>query len=93
MFDRASSLKPLADNSNCDVIVIGGGAIGLGVALDSVTRGYKTLLLEQCDIAQGNSSRSIKLGQGGVRYLAQGYFDLVKATRVRVLFLDARAVK
>jgi len=61
-----------------DIIVIGGGATGLGVALDSVTRGYKTLLLEQVDFAKGTSSRSTKLVHGGVRYLAQGDLGLVK---------------
>jgi len=61
-----------------DIIVIGGGATGLGVALDAVTRGYKTLLLEQSDFAKGTSSRSTKLVHGGVRYLAQGDVLLVK---------------
>jgi glycerol-3-phosphate dehydrogenase len=60
-----------------DVIVIGGGATGLGVALDATTRGYKTLLLEQSDFAGGTSSRSTKLIHGGVRYLAQGDLLLV----------------
>lgn len=61
-----------------DIIVIGGGATGLGVALDAVTRGYKTLLLEQVDFAKGTSSRSTKLVHGGVRYLAQGDIALVR---------------
>ncbi|OFY63413.1 MAG: FAD-dependent oxidoreductase [Bacteroidetes bacterium RBG_13_43_22] len=61
-----------------DIIVIGGGATGLGVALDAVTRGYKTLLLEQSDFAKSTSSRSTKLVHGGVRYLAQGDILLVK---------------
>ena len=61
-----------------DVIVVGGGASGLGVALDSVSRGFKTLLLEQSDFAKGTSSRSTKLVHGGVRYLAQGNIDLVR---------------
>ena len=60
-----------------DVIVIGGGATGLGVALDSASRGYKTLLLEQSDFARGTSSRSTKLVHGGVRYMAQGDLLLV----------------
>jgi glycerol-3-phosphate dehydrogenase len=60
-----------------DIIVIGGGATGLGVALDGVSRGYKTLLLEQSDFAKGTSSRSTKLVHGGVRYLAQGDLLLV----------------
>jgi len=60
-----------------DIIVIGGGATGLGVALDAVTRGYKTILLEQSDFAKGTSSRSTKLVHGGVRYMAQGDILLV----------------
>jgi glycerol-3-phosphate dehydrogenase len=78
LFDRKSLLKPLDNNPDWDVIIIGGGATGLGVALDSVTRGYKTLLLEQSDFAKGTSSRSTKLVHGGVRYLAQGNIDLVQ---------------
>jgi glycerol-3-phosphate dehydrogenase len=61
-----------------DIIVIGGGATGLGIALDAVTRGYKTVLLEQSDFAKCTSSRSTKLVHGGVRYLAQGDILLVK---------------
>jgi glycerol-3-phosphate dehydrogenase len=61
-----------------DIIVIGGGATGLGIALDAVTRGYKTVLLEQSDFAKSTSSRSTKLVHGGVRYLAQGDILLVK---------------
>ncbi len=60
-----------------DVIVIGGGATGLGSAVEAATRGYKTLLLEQYDFAKGTSSRSTKLVHGGVRYLAQGDVSLV----------------
>jgi glycerol-3-phosphate dehydrogenase len=60
-----------------DTIVIGGGATGLGIALDAASRGYKTLLLEQSDFAKGTSSRSTKLVHGGVRYLAQGDILLV----------------
>jgi glycerol-3-phosphate dehydrogenase len=60
-----------------EVIVIGGGASGLGIGLEAITRGYRTLLLEQCDFAKGTSSRSTKLIHGGVRYLAQGKIGLV----------------
>ena len=63
--------------SQWDVIIIGGGATGSGIALDAVTRGYKTLLLEQSDFAKGTSSRSTKLVHGGVRYMAQGDILLV----------------
>lgn len=60
-----------------DVVVIGGGATGLGIAVDAVSRGYKTLLVEQVDFAKGTSSRSTKLVHGGVRYLQQGDIALV----------------
>jgi glycerol-3-phosphate dehydrogenase len=60
-----------------DVIVIGGGATGLGTAVDAAARGYKTLLLEQHDFSKGTSSRSTKLVHGGVRYLRQGNISLV----------------
>jgi glycerol-3-phosphate dehydrogenase len=60
-----------------DVIIVGGGATGLGAAVESATRGYKTLLLEQSDFAKGTSSRSTKLVHGGVRYLRQGNVSLV----------------
>lgn len=69
-----------------DVIVIGGGASGLGAAVESATRGFKTLLLEQHDFSKGTSSRSTKLVHGGVRYLAQGNVALVlEALRERGL--------
>ncbi len=71
-----------------DIIIIGGGATGLGIALDAVTRGYKTLLLEQSDFAKATSSRSTKLVHGGVRYMAQGdVFLVMEALRERGLML------
>ena len=60
-----------------DIIVVGGGATGTGVAVDAATRGYATLLLEQHDFGKGTSSRSTKLVHGGVRYLEQGNVSLV----------------
>jgi len=60
-----------------DVLIIGGGATGLGTAVDSAARGYKTLLLEQDDFAKATSSRSTKLIHGGLRYLKQGNVSLV----------------
>lgn len=66
------------DQITWDVIIIGGGATGLGTALDAASRGLKTLLVEQSDFAKGTSSRSTKLVHGGVRYLAQGDIGLVK---------------
>jgi glycerol-3-phosphate dehydrogenase len=60
-----------------DMCIIGGGATGLGVAVDAASRGFSTLLLEQYDFAKGTSSRSTKLVHGGVRYLQQGNVKLV----------------
>jgi glycerol-3-phosphate dehydrogenase len=76
-FNRETMLSQLAEVTVWDMIVVGGGATGLGVALDAASRGYKTLLLEQADFAKGTSSRSTKLVHGGVRYLAQGSIRLV----------------
>ncbi len=61
-----------------DVVVIGGGASGLGAAIDAVSRGYKTALVEAVDFAKATSSRSTKLIHGGVRYLAEGDIHLVR---------------
>jgi len=72
-----------------DVLVIGGGATGLGCALESVTRGMRTVLVEQRDFASGTSSRSTKLFHGGVRYLRGGHFHMVaQSLKARA---DARA--
>src|SRR5512135_1248879 len=60
-----------------DMIVVGGGATGAGVAIDAAARGYSVLLLEQSDFGKGTSSRSTKLVHGGVRYLEQGNISLV----------------
>ncbi len=78
IFNREQLISTLSGVKTWDVIIIGGGATGLGLAVDSATRGYKTLLLEQVDYAKGTSSRSTKLVHGGVRYLAQGNIDLVR---------------
>ncbi|MCA8829019.1 glycerol-3-phosphate dehydrogenase/oxidase [Hymenobacter pini] len=77
-FQRKTLLRKLDSPQLWDLIVIGGGATGLGVALDGLSRGYKTLLLERHDFAKGTSSRSTKLVHGGVRYLAQGDIGLVR---------------
>lgn len=60
-----------------DIVVIGGGATGVGIAVDAASRGYSTLLVEQSDFGKGTSSRSTKLVHGGVRYLRQGNLKLV----------------
>jgi glycerol-3-phosphate dehydrogenase len=88
--NRASLIDELKNHSGkeWDIIIIGGGATGLGIALDASSRGYKTLLLEQSDFAKGTSSRSTKLVHGGVRYLAQGDILLVyEALKERGLIL------
>ena len=75
--NRKLNLEELDKVDEWDVIIIGGGASGLGVAIDSANRGYKTLLLEKNDFAKGTSSRSTKLVHGGVRYLQNGDISLV----------------
>lgn len=75
--DRQCALREIGIVKVWDVIVIGGGATGLGTALDAAARGHRTLLLEQEDFAKGTSSRSTKLAHGGVRYLQQGNISLV----------------
>jgi glycerol-3-phosphate dehydrogenase len=74
---RAELLDRLRSKARWDVLVIGGGATGLGTAVDAAARGLATLLLEARDFAQGTSSRSTKLIHGGVRYLASGKLALV----------------
>ncbi|WP_066454340.1 glycerol-3-phosphate dehydrogenase/oxidase [Castellaniella caeni] len=76
--DRAQLLHALEALPELDLIVIGGGASGLGVALDARLRGLSVLLLESHDFAGGTSSRATKLVHGGVRYLAQGNIGLVR---------------
>ncbi len=68
----------LAENTHYDIAIIGGGATGLGVALDAALRGFKVILVESHDFAKGTSSRATKLVHGGVRYLAQGNISLVR---------------
>lgn len=70
-------LQQLQQTEEWDIVIIGGGATGLGAAVDAATRGYKTILIEAYDFGKGTSSRSTKLVHGGVRYLAQGNIKLV----------------
>jgi len=74
--ERARSFQAL--NAAFDVLVVGGGATGLGIAVDAATRGHRTALVEAGDFAQATSSRSTKLVHGGVRYLASGQIHLVR---------------
>jgi glycerol-3-phosphate dehydrogenase len=85
---RAELLERLEDSEPWDIIVVGGGATGLGTAVDAACRGYRTLLLERGDFCCGTSSRSTKLIHGGVRYLRQGNLPLVReALRERRILL------
>jgi glycerol-3-phosphate dehydrogenase len=72
MLDRLHS-----HTSDWDIVIVGGGATGVGAAIDAAARGYDTLLLERGDFGKGTSSRSTKLVHGGVRYLEQGNISLV----------------
>jgi glycerol-3-phosphate dehydrogenase len=76
--NRQQLLAQLARPVTYDIAVIGGGATGLGVALDAAARGFSVLLVEADDFAKGTSSRATKLVHGGVRYLAQGNIALVR---------------
>ncbi len=85
---RTSLLARFADTPAFDIVVIGGGATGLGVALDAAARGLSVVLVEAEDFAKGTSSRATKLVHGGVRYLAQGNVALVReALRERATLL------
>jgi glycerol-3-phosphate dehydrogenase len=76
--NRKELLARLAQPKKYDVAIIGGGATGLGVALDAAARGFSVVLVEADDFAKGTSSRATKLVHGGVRYLAQGNIALVR---------------
>ena len=88
VIERARLLAQLRESREWDVVVIGGGATGLGIAVDAAARGFRTALIEARDFASGTSSRSTKLIHGGVRYLAQGNLKLVReALQERALLL------
>ena len=76
--NRTEQFSKLQETQNWDIIIIGGGACGLGTAVDAASRGLKTILFEAVDFAKGTSSRSTKLVHGGVRYLEQGNIALVR---------------
>ena len=90
MFDRDVALSQLADESY-DVVVVGGGITGAGVALDAASRGLRTALVERGDFASGTSSKSSKMVHGGLRYLQQHDFGLVRQslTERRLLLQNA----
>lgn len=76
LLPRATHLKNLKETPEFDVLIIGGGATGCGVALDAETRGLRTALVEMNDFSSGTSSRSTKLIHGGVRYLQKAVMNL-----------------
>jgi glycerol-3-phosphate dehydrogenase len=87
--NRADVMARLDQSSHYDIAIVGGGATGLGVALDAAARGLRVVLIESHDFAKGTSSRSTKLVHGGVRYLAQGNISLVReALHERTLLLN-----
>jgi glycerol-3-phosphate dehydrogenase len=88
--NRTEMLRRIASHpAPWDIIIVGGGATGVGVAIDAASRGYDVLLLEQSDFGKGTSSRSTKLAHGGVRYLEQGNIGLVmEALKERGLLLQ-----
>ncbi len=80
--DRNSVLQIIESDITWDVVIIGGGATGIGAVLEAASRGYKALLLEQSDFTKSTSSKSTKLVHGGVRYLAQGDIKLVREASI-----------
>src|SRR5574341_2001804 len=93
VLSRDEQLRAL--ESGVEVLVIGGGITGAGVALDAASRGYRVGLVDQADFAGGTSSRSTKLVHGGIRYLPQGHISLVREglrERTRLLQLAPHVV-
>ncbi len=91
VIQREQLVGQLRDARPWDVLVIGGGATGLGIAVDAAARGYRTALIEARDFSSGTSSRSTKLVHGGVRYLAQGNVKLVREALAERALLLANA--
>jgi len=90
--NRLTFLQRIIDRREpWDLAIVGGGATGMGIAVDAASRGYDVVLLEQSDFGKGTSSRSTKLVHGGVRYLQQGNLSLViEALKERgILFQNA----
>jgi len=91
VIEREALLAALRHAQPWDVVVIGGGATGLGIAVDAASRGLRTALIEARDFSSGTSSRSTKLIHGGVRYLAQGNVKLVREALTERALLLANA--
>lgn len=89
---RSGMIQQIADrNFSFDFIIIGGGATGIGILLETVTRGYSAVLLEGADFTKSTSSKSTKLVHGGVRYLAQGNLGLVREACLERGYLQKNA--
>jgi glycerol-3-phosphate dehydrogenase len=84
--ERATALHQMAEQG-VDILVVGGGITGAGVALDAAARGYRVGLVERADFASGTSSKSTKLVHGGIRYLPQFDFALVHEALVEGVLL------
>jgi glycerol-3-phosphate dehydrogenase len=91
VIERAVLLAQLRGRDPWDLLIVGGGATGLGIAVDAAARGFRTALIEARDFASGTSSRSTKLVHGGVRYLAQGNVKLVREALAERALLLANA--
>ena len=88
-WDRHQLLQGILESKDIDILIVGGGATGLGVALDGISRGFKVALLEMADFGKGTSGKSTKLLHGGVRYLQKGDVSLViEALREREFVLN-----
>src|SRR5881392_3311831 len=89
---RRADLTALADGAEVDVVVVGGGVTGAGVALDAASRGLSVALLERADLASGTSRWSSKLVHGGLRYLAHGEIGLAReSARERAVLMGTTA--
>lgn len=91
---RRRELAELGDGAAIDVLVIGGGITGVGVALDAASRGLRTVLVERHDLAFGTSRWSSKLAHGGLRYLASGNVGIARESAVErgILMTDRKSV-
>ena len=87
---RAADLAALGDGGTVDVVVIGGGITGAGIALDAASRGLSTVLVEKHDLAFGTSRWSSKLVHGGLRYLASGDIGIARRSAVERGILMSR---
>ena len=88
MLSRLDAIRSMRDGGTLDVLVVGGGIVGSGVARDAAMRGLRTALIDRHDFAFGTSSRSSRLLHGGLRYLAQGRIGLVREASVEKVVIS-----